>query len=69
MIAVNVVGFKNSGKTTLAVKLAAALAKRGRRVAGAKFAHCHFDRENADTAKLADVCRAVAGISPDEAIV
>ncbi len=69
MIAVNVVGFKNSGKTTLAVKLAAALARRGRRVAGAKFAHCGFDRESADTGKLAAVCRAVAGLSPNEAML
>lgn len=69
MIAVNVVGFKNSGKTTLAVRLAAALGRRGRRVAGAKFAHCGFDRENADTGKLAAVCRAVAGLSPSEAML
>lgn len=69
MIAVNVVGFKNSGKTTLTVKLAAALARRGRRVAGAKFAHCRFDRDDADTGKLAKVCQAVAGLSPDEAML
>ncbi|EPR37326.1 Fe-S cluster domain protein [Desulfovibrio sp. X2] len=69
MIAVNVVGFKNSGKTTVAVRLARALAQRGRRVAGAKFAHCRFDRENADTGKLAEVCRVVAGLSPEETML
>lgn len=69
MIAINVVGFKNSGKTTTSVRLAAALAARGLSVAGAKFADCHFDREDSDTGKLAKVCRVVAGLSPTEAMV
>lgn len=66
MIAVNIVGYKKSGKTTLAVALAEALSARGLRVAGAKFSHHPLDKAETDTARLAAVCTVVAGLGPDE---
>jgi molybdopterin-guanine dinucleotide biosynthesis protein B len=66
MIAVNIVGYKKSGKTTLAVALARALGARGLTVAGAKFSHHPLDKTGTDTARLAEVCQAVAGLGPEE---
>ncbi|WP_029895554.1 molybdopterin-guanine dinucleotide biosynthesis protein MobB [Desulfohalovibrio reitneri] len=69
MIGVNVVGFKNSGKTTTAVELCRELSGRGLKVAGAKFADCRFDREDSDTGRLGQHCQAVVGLSPHESMV
>lgn len=46
-----ITGWKNSGKTTLVVRLVEELARRGRRVATVKHAHHDFDidRENTDS--------------------
>ena len=66
MKAVSIAGLKNSGKTTLAVELCQALSRRGHNVAGAKFSHHGFDRSSSDTARLAGVCSAVAGLSQNE---
>ncbi len=51
---VALVGWKNSGKTTLAVKLVAALARRGFRVASIKHAHhdADVDHEGTDSFRL-----------------
>jgi molybdopterin-guanine dinucleotide biosynthesis protein B len=49
-----IVGWKNSGKTTLATKLIAELTRRGFRVASIKHAHhdADIDREGTDTLRL-----------------
>ena len=46
---VAIAGWKNSGKTTLAVRLVAELVARGRRVATVKHAHHAFQIDEADT--------------------
>ncbi len=48
---IGIAGWKNSGKTTLAVKLIAELTRRGYRVASVKHAHheADIDHENTDT--------------------
>lgn|SRR5574337_741800 len=48
---IGIVGWKNSGKTTLAVKLIGEFKRRGYRVATVKHAHhdADIDRENTDT--------------------
>ena len=65
MRAVSLVGYKKSGKTTLAVDLARELTARGLAVSAAKFSHHALDKTDTDTAKLAEVCVAVAGFDPD----
>ncbi len=66
MKAVGIIGYKKTGKTTLAVSLASELTSRGLRVAAAKFTHHAFDRADTDTAKLAEVCSAVMGLSENQ---
>lgn len=69
MIAASLIGYKNSGKTTLGVKIAEELKKRGLRVAVAKHAG-HFDEpEGADTARYKQVADAVVGLSAGESFV
>lgn len=46
---IGVAGFKNSGKTTLVVKLLAEFARRGFRVATVKHAHHEFQIDGAET--------------------
>ncbi|MEF2231974.1 MAG: molybdopterin-guanine dinucleotide biosynthesis protein MobB [Pseudodesulfovibrio sp.] len=69
MKAVAVVGPKNSGKTTLVLKLAKEFKKRGLTVSAAKFSHSGFDWADTDTAKYAQVADIVAGLSPSETFV
>lgn len=69
MKAVSIIGYKNSGKTSLAVNLCRALTAQGFKVAGAKFSHQGFDTQDTDTSKLAQVCTAVAGISERESLL
>ncbi len=52
MQALNIVGFKNSGKTTLTLLLAEALEAHGYRVALVKHSHASLDREGTDTARM-----------------
>ncbi|BDV00352.1 molybdopterin-guanine dinucleotide biosynthesis protein MobB [Thermodesulfomicrobium sp. WS] len=66
MRAVALVGWKKSGKTTLAVALAQELSRRGLRVGAVKHSHHGLDVSGTDTARLAEVCRAVAGVSPGQ---
>lgn len=66
MKAISIIGYKKTGKTTLAVNLARELTSRGLRVAAAKFTHHALDREGTDTAKLAEVCSAVVGLSESQ---
>ncbi len=65
-IAVNIVGFKKSGKTTLTVALAKELKAMGYTVAGVKCTHNTFDKPGTDTWQIAKVCDQVIGLSPEE---
>jgi molybdopterin-guanine dinucleotide biosynthesis adapter protein len=56
MIAVNLVGFKKSGKTTLALALGEELRRRGVKAAAAKFSHQPaLDKGHRDSDRLAEV--------------
>ncbi len=52
MRAVNIVGFKNSGKTTLTLELAQTLEKRGLSVALVKHSHNTLDAPHSDTGRF-----------------
>lgn len=67
--AVALVGYKKSGKTSLAVALAQEFRRQGYTVAAAKCSHNHLDMPGTDTAKLHAVCDAVAGLGPSETLV
>ncbi len=69
MKAVSIVGPKNSGKTTLGLKLAEHFKSKGLTVAAAKFSHHGLDWQDTDTAKYAEMCDAVAGLGPSETFV
>lgn len=69
MKAVSIVGPKNSGKTTLGLKLAEHFKSQGLTVAAAKFSHHGLDWQDSDTAKYAEHCDAVAGLGPSETFV
>lgn len=67
MRAVNIVGFKNSGKTSLAVALVRELAEQGIRAAALKYTHqAGLDKAGTDTAKLLEVADAVGAIGEGE---
>ena len=67
--AVALVGYKKSGKTSLAVALAQELRQQGYTVAAAKCSHNTLDMPGTDTAKLHAVCNVVAGLGPSETLV
>ena len=69
MQAVSIVGPKNSGKTTLGLKLAEHFKQSGLTVAAAKFSHHGFDWQDTDTTQYAKICDAVAGLGPSETFV
>jgi molybdopterin-guanine dinucleotide biosynthesis adapter protein len=69
MRAIAVVGWKDSGKTTLTVELVRALKGRGLKVGAAKSSHHGFDRADRDTGRLAAEADVVAGVSPGEAMI
>lgn len=69
MKAVSIVGPKNSGKTTLGLKLAKHFKQSGLTVAAAKFSHHGFDWQDTDTTEYARICDAVAGLGPSETFV
>ena len=67
MRAVNIVGFKNSGKTSLAVALIRELTVQGIQAAAMKFTHQDgLDKAGTDTAKLLDVASAVGAMGEKE---
>ena len=66
MKAIGVVGYHNSGKTTLSRALAQELSNRGYRVAAVKHASERFDSLGKDTAVLGEVANPVAFVSPDQ---
>ena len=69
MKAISIVGPKNSGKTTLGLKLAKHFKESGLTVAAAKFSHHGFDWQDTDTTDYARICDAVAGLGPSETFV
>jgi len=69
MRAVSIIGFKNSGKTTLTALLAGALERRGLRVAIAKHAHAGFDKPGTDSARLRAPGRTVLALSDGECML
>lgn len=69
MQALSIVGYKNSGKTTLARELVRTLTARGRKVAAAKFSHSPLDKEGTDTAGLLGESRVVFGLGKGETAV
>lgn len=70
MRAVNVVGFKNTGKTTLCLDIVRELALLGIPAGTLKFTHqAGLDKQGTDTAKLLEVSPAVAAIGGDESAV
>ena len=66
MRTVGIVGYKNSGKTTLARALAKELVKRGHRVAAVKHSSEGMDFLEKDTARLREFADRVGFISPLE---
>ena len=70
MRAVNIVGYKDTGKTTLCVKLLAALAAKGVDAASLKFTHqAGLDKSGTDTAALLEVCHAAGAVGHAESAV
>lgn len=67
--AMSFVGFHNSGKTTLVVRLAGYLRDRGHRVGIIKSSGHGFDLGGTDTGKLAGTGCPTAGLGPDQAMV
>lgn len=64
--AVGIVGYKNSGKTTLARALVQELVRRGHRVAAVKHSSEGMDFPGKDTAKLGEFADQVGFVSPQE---
>jgi molybdopterin-guanine dinucleotide biosynthesis protein B len=69
MKAVSIVGFKDTGKSTLAVALAHELKQQGMRVASIKHSAHGFDKKGTDTSRMLEHCSAVVGISPHETFI
>jgi molybdopterin-guanine dinucleotide biosynthesis protein B len=67
--AVGIVGYHNSGKTTLIRALARELRDRGHRVVVVKHSVHHLDLQGKDTATLAESADQVAFISPSESMI
>lgn len=70
MRAVNIVGFKNCGKTTLCLSVIGELKRLGHDPAAFKFTHqAGLDKEGTDTAKLLDATGVAAAIGGGETAV
>ncbi len=63
MQAIGIIGFSNSGKTTLISRLSECLEARGLRVAIAKHTHHELDKPDTDTALLMGPKRTIVGLS------
>ena len=63
MQAIGIVGFSNSGKTTLISRLSECLEARGLKVAIAKHTHHELDKPDTDTALLMSPKRTLVGLS------
>lgn len=69
MKAVSIIGYKNSGKSTLVRLLADEFERRGQRVAIAKHTHHGLDKDGTDTASFAGKGRTVIGLGPEETAI
>lgn len=69
MRAIQIIGFKKSGKTSLALDLALELKRRGVNVACAKFTSHGLDKADTDTARMLEQGVPVAGLGKDDAAV
>ena len=70
MRAVNIVGFKDTGKTTLCAELIRELAAMGVQAGSLKFTHqAGLDKPGTDTSKLLEVSPAVAAIGESESAI
>ena len=67
--AVQIIGYKNSGKTHLMVNLCSMLKSRGLRVGCIKYSHHSLDKRDSDTEKLSNKADVVVGISPSSSQV
>lgn len=68
MIAAAIVGYKKSGKTTLAVELGRELVRRGVATAAAKCSHHDkVDKADTDTDRLLEACGRAAVLTPKQA--
>ena len=63
MQAISIIGFSNSGKTTLISRLSECLEARGLKVAIAKHTHHELDKPDTDTALLMSPKRTIVGLS------
>ena len=63
MQAISIIGFSNSGKTTLISRLSECLEARGLKVAIAKHTHHELDKPDTDTALLMSPNRTIVGLS------
>lgn len=69
LIAVGIIGHKNSGKTTLARALAEELGSRGHKVVVVKHSSHGIDLKGKDTVRLRESVDQVAFISPSESMI
>lgn len=69
MRAIGIIGYKDSGKTSLASALARELTARGRKVGVIKHSSRHLDLPGKDTALLEEVADQVGVVSPQESAV
>jgi molybdopterin-guanine dinucleotide biosynthesis protein B len=67
--AVGIIGYKNSGKTSLLMNLARELTARGHTVCSVKHVSCDLDLPGTDTALHRKYVRQVAAISPEESAI
>ena len=69
MRVIGIIGYKKSGKTTLTLKLADELTKRGYKVAVVKHIDEDLDLVNSDTSKYKEGLSQVAAITPKESVL
>ncbi|WP_207259639.1 molybdopterin-guanine dinucleotide biosynthesis protein MobB [Desulfovibrio sp. Huiquan2017] len=69
MKAVSIIGPKNSGKTTLGLKLARHFKDQGLTVSAVKFSHHGLNFSDSDTTEYAKICNTVGGLGPKEAFI
>lgn len=66
---IGIIGYKKSGKTTLALKLSDELTKRGFKIAVVKHISEDLDLVNSDTSKYKKSLTQVAAITPRESVI
>lgn len=69
MRVIGIIGYKNSGKTTLVVSLAQELSLRGLKIATVKHTHGQLDHQEKDTSRHKEYSYQVAAISDQETML